>query len=136
MSSDGDSVSFGRMPSDADFDSQLLARISVVVSEGDLIATLDRRSPNKIGQISPAGIEVTTERSAATVGGAVLVPAWMFNVVWEELREHGRVDREQVDRLRPGRKVKRSSIVFAILERLPEVDVVGRRPVVLGLRRD
>lgn len=116
------------------FDPDLLARIRSVVSEGDVVATLSHGKLNVIGRIDEAGIEVTTERSAQQ-GRTRVVPAWMFNHVWAQLLAHGRVDRDFADRLAPGRKVKRSSAVFAILERLPEVTVVQSRPLVLGLAK-
>ena len=64
-----------------------------------------------------------------------MVPAWMFNHVWAELNAHGRADRDYVDRLAPGRKIKRSSAVLAIFERLPEVTIIQQRPLVLGLAK-
>jgi hypothetical protein len=115
-------------------DDDLLRRIRAVVSDGDTIPTLDHGRPNLIGRISPEGIEVTTRRSADVTGGARLVPAWMFNDVWNELQRKGSVNRDEVDRQRTSRNIKRSSIVFAVLERLPEVEVAGRRPLVLRLR--
>ncbi len=116
------------------FDPDLLARIRRVLSEGDVVPTLSHGNPNVIGRIDDTGIEVTTERSAQQ-GRTRVVPAWMFNHVWAQLHAHGRVDRDFADRLAPGRKVKRSSAVFAILERLPEVSVIQQRPLVLGLAR-
>ncbi len=116
------------------FDPDLLSRIRNVVSEGDVVDMLGRARPNEINTIDVDGVEVTTEHSLTSVGGSSLVPAWMFNYVWNEMRTRGRVERDYVDRLAPGRKVKRSSAVFAILERIPEVSVVEHRPLVLGLR--
>jgi hypothetical protein len=104
------------------------------VRAGDTVATLDQRRPNLIGRIGEDGIEVTTAHSAQAVGGARLVPAWMFNDVWFELQRKGRVNRDEMDRQRTRRNIKRSSIVFALLERLPEVEVAGHRPLVLRLR--
>jgi hypothetical protein len=105
-----------------------------VVRAGDTVATLNQGRPNLIGQIGEGGIEVTTAHSAETVGGARLVPAWLFNDVWVELQQKGMVNRDEVDRQRTRRNIKRSSIVFALLELLPEVEVAGRRPLVLRLR--
>lgn len=116
------------------FDSELLRRLRSVLRDGDAVATLDRGRPNLIGRIGEDGIEVTTSHSAETVGGARLVPAWMFNDVWLELQHKGQVNRDEVDRQRTSRLIKRSSIVFAVLERLPEVEVADRRPLVLRLR--
>ncbi len=124
----------GLMGAEEVFDSGLLQRLRSVVRDGDTVATLDQGRPNLIGRIGEDRIEVTTAHSAETVGGARLVPAWMFNDVWVELRQKGRVNRDEVDRQRTRRNVKRSSIVFALLERLPEVEVEGRRPLVLRLR--
>lgn len=123
----------GRMAANEVFDPSLLQRLRSVVRDGDTVATLDQGRPNLIGRIGEDGIEVTTSRSAETVGGARLVPAWMFNDVWLELQQKGHVNRDEVDRQRTTRNIKRSSIVFAVLERLPEVEVAGRRPLVLRL---
>lgn len=122
----------GRMQISETFDPELLARLRTVLDEGDVVPTLGQGRPNVIGRISDAGIEVATEKSAQE-GKTRLVPAWMFNHVWTQLLTHGRVDRDFADRFAPGRKVKRSSAVFAILERLPEVSVIQDRPLVLGL---
>jgi hypothetical protein len=116
------------------FDPELLQRLRSVVRDGHTVATLDQGRPNLIGRIGEDGIEVTTSHSAENVGGARLVPAWMFNDVWLELQQKGRVNRDEVDRQRTTRLIKRSSIVFAVLERLPEVSVSARRPLVLRLR--
>lgn len=124
------------MASTETFDRDLLARITAVLHPGDVVSTLEQGRPNRIGRIDEHGIEVTTGHSASTVGGARLVPAWMFNHVWNDLNTRRRVERDYVDRLAPGRKIKRSSAVFAILERLPDVSVVQRRPLVLGLNDD
>lgn len=123
-----------RMSGPETFQPDLLARIRRVLDEGDIVPTLSHGKPNVIGRINEGGIEVTTEKSAQQ-GMTRLVPAWMFNHVWTQLLAHGRVDRDFADRLAPGRKVKRSSVVFAILERLPEVSVIQDRPLVLGLDR-
>ena len=110
------------------FDEGLLVRIRQVLNEGDIVTTLSNGRPNIIGRIDDLGIEVTTERSA-TQGGPLTVPAWMFNLVWQELNCHGRVERDAV-----AKTVKRASAVLAILERLPEITVEARRPLVLSLR--
>jgi hypothetical protein len=115
-----------------EFDADLLARLRSVVGPGDVIPTLSRGNPNRIEAIHELGVDVTTQHSLETAGGSSLVPAWMFNDVWDELRRRGSVDRDHMDRLRTTRKIKRSSAVFAILERLPEVTVVARRPLVIG----
>lgn len=123
-----------RMSGPEPFQPDLLARIRDVLDEGHIVPTLSHGKSNVIGRIDEGGIEVTTEKSAQQ-GMTRLVPAWMFNHVWTQLLTHGRVDRDFADRLAPGRKVKRSSVVFAILERLPEVSVIQDRPLVLGLDR-
>jgi len=48
---------------------------------GDVVTTLSRGNENRIGRIDERGIEVTTEHSMESAGGAPLVPVWMFNVV-------------------------------------------------------
>lgn len=115
------------------FDLELLAQIQAVISPGDTVHTLGQRRPNRIGRIDRFGIEVTTEHSRQTSGGSRVVPAWMFNDVWHRLHVQPEVERDQVDRLIEGRKVKRSSIVFAVLARLDEVTVVRSRPLALRL---
>ncbi len=114
-------------------DAQLLASIKRVIKEGDVISTLGNKRPNLVGRIDETGIEITTTHSLETSGGSRLVPAWMFNHAWQRLQEEGQLSRNEADRLAERRKLKRSSIVFAILERLPEVEVSQRRPLVLGI---
>lgn len=121
------------MPPAPTFDPDLLVRLRSVVGSGDVVNTLSYGRPNVIGRIDETGIEVTTAHSQETAGGSRVVPAWMFNHVWNELLAHHRVDRDFMDRLAPGPKIKRSSAVFAILERLPEVIVLQQRPLILGL---
>ena len=91
--------------------------------------TLGLGNPNLIGAIRSDGIEVATDRS----GSAILVPAWMFNETWQRLQSEGAIRRQDVDKGIGGRAVKRSSIVFAILERLPAVEVFEFRPLTLQL---
>lgn len=105
------------------FDPDLLRRIRDVLSEGDVVTTLSHGRPNVIGRIDQSGIEVTTERSDQRQPGKPrFVPAWMFNLVWHDLQTNGQVDRDAVAE-RAGRKVKRASAVFAIIEQFPEVRV-------------
>jgi len=118
------------------FDPELLSKIRKVVDEGDTVLTLSRGNENRIGRIDEFGIEVTTDHSISRQGGSVLAPAWMFNDVWRELRTRTTVSRDEVDRTRLGRKVKRSSVVFAILEKLPEVAIAESRPLSLKLASD
>ncbi len=116
-----------------DFDPDLLAKIQAVIAPGETVHTLGQHRPNLIGRIDHHGIEVTTQHSTDAVGGSRLVPAWMFNEVWRRLQTQPEVERDHVDRLAVGRKVKRSSIVFAVLARLDEVTVVRDRPLALAL---
>lgn len=122
-----------RMGHEELFDSDLLAKIQAVIAPGDTVHTLGQERPNLIGRIDRFGIEVTTEHSQETSGGSRVVPAWMFNEVWHRLQTQPEVERDQVDRLITGRKVKRSSIVFAVLARLDEVTVVRSRPLAMRL---
>lgn len=115
-----------------EFDPDLLAKIQAVIAPGDTVHTLGQHRPNLIGRIDRHGIEVTTQHSTDTVGGSRLVPAWMFNEVWRRLQTQPEVERDHVDRLAVGRKVKRSSIVFAVLARLDGVTVVRGRPLAIG----
>lgn len=121
------------MATEETFHPELLARITAVVATGSTVYTLGHGKPNVIGRIDSHGIEVTTERSESDVGGPRVVPAWMFNTVWELLRAGGPVERDHVDRLVSGRKVKRSSAVFAILALLDDVTLVCDRPLRLRL---
>lgn len=105
----------------------LLAAIRASVSPGEELPTLGLGNPNLIGAIRPDGVEVTTEHSETPL----LVPAWMFNEVWQRLLGEDTLRRDDVDKGVGGRAVKRSSIVFAILERTPGVEVVDSRPLTL-----
>ena len=56
----------------------------------------------------------------------------MFNVAWRELKANGTFGSADMDR----NQLRRSSAVFALLARLPTVDVASSRPIALRLRRD
>jgi len=86
---------------------------------------------NRVVELSPVEVHVETERSRSQRGGAEPIPAWMFNLAWEQLRTHGTLSNaELLDDLR----VHRSSAVCAILARLPPVERVPGKGIVLRWR--
>ena len=58
----------------------------------------------------------------------------MFNVAWDYLAANGRLTNRYL-RAGDGLNVKPSSAVCAVLAHLPGVDVVGRRPIEVALRK-
>ncbi len=85
---------------------------------------------NRVVDLTPVEVHVETERSRSR-GGAEAIPAWMFNLAWDRLRTHGTLSNgELLNDLR----VHRSSAVCAILARLPHVERVPGREIVLRWR--
>ena len=76
----------------------------------------------------PSGLWVETERTRATKSGAQMVPPRMLNLAWDVLRARGELsNRDLLQTLR----IHRSSFVCALLARLPGVEVVSSRPILL-----
>jgi hypothetical protein len=105
-------------------DPDLLHLLVTAIGEGTTVATVANGRPNTVGAISADGVEIKTERSAPSYE---LVPAWMLNAAWRNLRSNGEIGRQEMQDLHRG------SAVFALLARLPSVRVLSSRPVRLGL---
>jgi hypothetical protein len=87
--------------------------------------------PNRVVELTPVEVHVETERSRERTGAAEAIPAWMFNLAWEQLRTHGTLSNAE---LLNDLRVHRSSAVCAILARLPPVDRVPGKEIVLRWR--
>ncbi|HET8539751.1 MAG TPA: phospholipase D family protein [Anaeromyxobacter sp.] len=87
--------------------------------------------PNRVVELTPVEVHVETERSRERAGGAEAIPAWMFNLAWERLRTHGTLSNSM---LLNDLRVHRSSAVCAIFARLPHVERVPGREIVLRWR--
>jgi len=108
---------------------ELLALISAAARQDPVFRTLGR-SPqeNVVTEVTPSEVLVETARSRDRTGGPAWIPAWMFNLAWDELRARGELsNRTLLDDLR----VHRSSAVCAILARLPPVEVMPGRQITL-----
>ncbi len=115
-------------PQDEAFDSELYRALKVQVRRDPVFRTLGRDRPNRVVELTPIEVQIETERSRAKTGGAEPVPAWMFNLAWARLQTHGTLSNvELLNDLR----VHRSTAVCAILARLPQVEVVPGKSVLL-----
>ena len=111
---------------------ELLGLVSAAVRENPVFRTLgpDPR-PNLVTEVTPSEVLVETAHSRERTGGAASIPAWMLNLAWDELRSRGSLsNRTLLGELR----VHRSSAVCAMLARLPGVEVVPGRRIVLRWR--
>lgn len=108
----------------ATLDSDLRDLLRRSLSSGDVVPTISRSEPNTIGEIRDDGVKVLTTRSSPSFS---LVPAWMLNAAWRILKEQGTVTSDDI------RGVRRSSAVFAMLARLPGVEVRSSTPIVLSI---
>jgi len=111
---------------------ELLGLVSAAVRENPVFRTLgpDPR-PNLVTEVTPSEVLVETARSRERTGGAASIPAWLLNLAWDELRSRGSLsNRTLLGELR----VHRSSAVCAMLARLPGVEVVPGRRIVLRWR--
>jgi hypothetical protein len=116
-----------------EFDRNLLAAIQAEVDRDPVFTTLATGRPNLVRDVTPAGLWVETEASAAKGRPAQLIPAWMFQLALDHLDAHGSLTNAYL-LASEGLNVKRSSAVCAILSRLPGVEVASRRPVELVRR--
>jgi hypothetical protein len=107
----------------------LLASLRAAIAEGSTVRTVSNGAPNLVTSIEPSGVWIETDRTRAHGEGAKLVPAWMLQLAWTELRSRGKLS---ADFLRE-REVRRSSAVLALLAALPGVGVVSTRPIELAL---
>lgn len=118
--------------SEEPFDAALLAALAAEVRREPVCMTLGPHPrPNRVVELTPVEIHIETERSHVRVGGAEAIPAWMFNLAWERLRTHGTLSNSV---LLNDLRVHRSSAVCAILARLPHVERVPGREIVLRWR--
>lgn len=110
------------------FDDALWPLLSRELALRPVVSTLGPRPrANRIAHVSREGVLVETERSKSR-GGGELVPAWMFNLAWSYLRTHGTLSNTVLlNELR----VHRSSAVCAILARLPGVERLPGKGIVL-----
>jgi hypothetical protein len=108
----------------ATLDDDLHALLRRALTPGDVVPTISRGAPNTIGDVRDDGVEVLTTRSAPSFS---LVPAWMLNAAWRILKKRGTVTSDDI------RGVRRSSAVFAMLARLPGVEVSSSSPIVLSI---
>lgn len=115
---------------DETFSNDLLHKIDKSVSCGQKIFTLAQGLPNKIVDISPAGVLVETDRSIKRGTGPQLVDAWMLELAWDYLKSRGQLSNAV---LLNELHVNRSSAVCAILAKLNEVDVVSTKPILLQM---
>lgn len=88
--------------------------IEVIASETPSVDTVGHGEPNQIVEVRPEGVMITT---AQTSGAPQLVPAWMFEVAWSHLKEHGLLESRFLQ-ASDGLNVKRSAAVMAVLARV------------------
>lgn len=120
--------------SQEELDRHLLSAIRDEVARDPVFPTIATGRPNFVRDVTPTGIWVETEASAAKCRPAQLIPGWMFQLAVDHLEAHGRLSNAYL-LASEGLNVKRSSAVCAILARLPEIEVVSRRPVELARRQ-
>lgn len=101
----------------------LLQRLQHAVPDGALIHTVANRRPNWVVEVSSQGVRVETEESRRKGSPPQLVPAWMLQVAWDELRAKGRLEQGELLEVL---NVKRSAAVVALLAQLPGVSAVAK----------
>ena len=80
--------------------------------------TLADGKPNRIIDVSDAGVLVETERSIKSGTGPQLVPAWMLNLGWRHLQVDGSITNQHLLSIH---NIRRSSAVCTLLAALPNV---------------
>ncbi len=114
------------------FEPELYRSIAAEVSRSPTFLTVGPSPrPNRVVELTPVEVHVETERSCARTGGAEAIPAWMFNLAWDRLRTLGTLSNTV---LLNDLRVHRSSAVCAILARLPQVERVPGREILLRWR--
>jgi hypothetical protein len=114
------------------FEPGLYAALAAEVRRDPVFMTLGSSPrPNRVVELTPVEVHVETERSLERASGAEPIPAWMFNLAWERLRTHGTISNVV---LLNDLRVHRSSAVCAILGRLPQVERVPGKEIVLRWR--
>jgi hypothetical protein len=119
-------------PSEEPFEPTLYVELAAEVRRSPVFMTLGPHPrPNRVVELTPVEVHVETERSRDRTGGAEAIPAWMFNLAWERLRTHGTLSNSV---LLNDLRVHRSSAVCAMLARLPRIERVPGREIVLRWR--
>jgi hypothetical protein len=114
------------------FEAALYQALATEVRRNPVFMTLGRSPrPNRVIDLTPLEAHVETERSRERVRGAEPIPAWMFNLAWERLRTHGTLSNTV---LLNDLRVHRSSAVCAMLARLPHVERVPGKEIMLRWR--
>jgi HKD family nuclease len=124
----------GALIADEQFDAGLFEALCGAIPNGTVVPTLSDARPNLVVEMAPHGVYVETVRSRARGSGPQLVPAWMLQLAWDYLQLHGELSNRYL-LAEDGLNVKRSSAVCALLARLPAIDLVSSRPIVLQLLR-
>lgn len=119
--------------SDEHFTPELGQLVRQAVATDSVVRTVSDARPNRITEVTRAGVWVETEASLRKRSPPQEVPAWMFELAWEHLRTHGRLTNRYL-LATDGLNVKRSSAVCAILACSPTLRVASRHPIVLGLK--
>lgn len=114
------------------FEPELFRALAAEVRREPVFMTLGPHPrSNRVVELTPVEVHVETERSRERVGSAEAIPAWMFNLAWERMRTHGTLSNSV---LLNDLRVHRSSAVCAMLARLPHVERVPGREIVLRWR--
>jgi hypothetical protein len=115
-----------------EFDAELFRALVAEIERAPVLMTLGRSPrPNRVVDWSRVAVLVETERSRERRSGAGEIPAWMFNLAWDHLRTHGQLSNTV---LLNDLRVHRSSAVCAMLARLPQVERVQGKEIVLRWR--
>lgn len=114
------------------FHDDLYKQIKREVAREPVFTTLGSKpKENRVVELAPTEMYIATARSMRSGTGAEPVPAWMVNLAWDYLRQHGRLSNPYLlNELR----VHRSSAVLAVLARLPLIEQVSRSPITLEWR--
>jgi HKD family nuclease len=118
-------------PQEEAFEPRLYAALEAEIRRDPVFRILGRDRPNRVVELTPLEVQIETERSRERTGGAEPVPAWMFNLAWQRLQTHGTLSNAE---LLKDLRVHRSTAVCAMMARLPQVEVVPGRTVVLRWR--
>lgn len=114
----------------ADLSPELLRLLTDLRERTPVITTVANGKPNRIVSVDPEGVRIETDASIKKGSGPQLVPAWMVDVALDHLRSTGSLAATYL-LATDGLNVKRSSAVWALLARLPGVQVVSSRPIEL-----
>jgi hypothetical protein len=114
-------------------DPWLFQQFREVAKSQGVVATLSTGKVNRIADVTPEGVWISTDASDRKGTGPRLVDAAMLNRAWRHLEREGSLTNAylQAD---DGLSVKRSSAVCALLARLPSVEIASGRPIKLRRR--